>query len=126
LAGSFVVWKGQTNAGVQRLSVLNLRTGRLRRVGSLLTGGHMIGGGITGFVARGDGTVIWLDDVGSQEGPYSSFTSTLYENSGRTSSVLDRATNARPVFPISSFGLSRDGRLVYWTDNGRLHSAAIS
>jgi hypothetical protein len=104
LAGTFVVWRQETAAGVQRLAVLNVRTGKLRRVGSLLTGGHMIGPGIAAFVARSDGAIIWLDNVGSQEGPFFSYASTLYKNSGRATAVLDRRTKATNVFRFPRSG----------------------
>lgn len=126
LAGGFVAWKQETASGVQRIAILNVRKGTIRRVGSLLTSGHMIGPGIADLVADSDGTVIWLDDVGSQEGPFSSFSSTLYESSGRGSFIFDHATSSTPIFPISSFGLSSNGHIVYWTDDGDLNSAPVS
>lgn len=126
LAGSFVAWRQETETAVQRLIVLNVRTGKARRIGSLQTGGHMLGPGIASFIVRRDGAIVWLADVGSQEGPYASYTSTLYENSGQATSVLDTRSNPTTVFPISSFGLSSDGRVVYWTDDGQVRSARVS
>jgi hypothetical protein len=129
LAGRFVAWEENTASqpDVERIAVLDVRARTIRRVGSTTVGGHeVVGSGIAGFVLSPDGVVVWLLDTGSQEGPFCSFSSALYYNAGRNDVILDRPSTSKCAFPITSFGLSTNRHVVYWTDNGQANSATVA
>lgn len=146
LAGRFVAWREQSPVGGEavreRIAVLALVTGKTRRVGSTLVGGHeVVGSGLTKFAVTSSGTVVWLLQTATAEGNTTvgpcSFSSTLYDNTGHRTSVLDQFTNGlngfpgngsmmdRCASPITSFGLSTDGHVVYWATNDQLKSHRI-
>ena len=137
LSGRFVAWREELTleggeAYVQRLAVLDLARGKVRRVGSTELGGpQVVGSGLSDFAVTARGTVVWLLKVGYNGGgtsaaPFCSYSSKLYEHAGHHTSLVDQAdSTTRCAFPIASFGLSTDGRVVYWTNNGDVRSHPI-
>jgi hypothetical protein len=130
LVGRYVIWSVDESYGVSpELELLDLDHGSAKTVLNDSEEGEATQVSLEDYALNADGTAIWLVDRGVC-GPFGPCTSNSTVGASRGNSTLANVTTTSndselPPAPITSLGLSADGKLAFWIDQGQADYAQI-
>lgn len=123
LAGAYVAWE-QDLTGALDLYVMDPRTGTSRTEQAGQAGGSSEQTvEVPEYVVNQDGVLVWV--TSTKDGATPDHTYTVNEDAGNGTVALDSDTTSAPSGGIFSLGLSSDGHVAYWIDNGQYDGATI-
>ncbi len=127
LAGRYVAWQQIPNRQSNSLNVLDTATGGFVTVGDALNGSRNAVEAIGGYVLNAQGTVVWLFDstICDPFGPDCTSAGYVLEHSYLGRTTLATATSSARIDPFTGLGISTDGTMAYWLQDGRLAGARL-